>query len=536
MLNQKSPAFAGPSLLRISPFLSYDTEGNDLQHGMSKKGASMATTVHTPPTLQGELPVGPRRLPYLGNLLSLRQDPLGFFQRLHQTYGGMATLYLGKNPAVLLTKPEYVRYVLVEHPRNFSNQALAQPQSEGNGANEGLLTIDGEKHRQQRRAVNPAFHKKRVEGYAAIIQQYTQELLKTWQPGQTVDLSRAMQELTLRIVSKCLFGIDLSSQLAPLGQAFDGVIGSSTSMAEDFLRIHIDNPITGYGRRMAATRQLDMLIYTMIAQRRDDKHEYNDVLAMLMSADSGDEASPQLNEKQIHDHILTFLAAGHETTALTLTWTCYLLSQYPHVRQKLQDELRSVLAGRAPELDDLARLPYLDRVISESMRLYPPAWLQMRVVAQECELDGVRLPVGTVVMLSQWVMHRAPEFWPEADVFKPERWNPANEQQPSSGAYFPFGAGPRMCIGMPLAQLEARLILASVLQHFTPQPMPGSSAEAKPAITLRPKKHLQVQLLSASANDSPQWQRLVRVNEQAAQNGIQRRGCRPVLLRLFGLR
>lgn len=496
----------------------------------------MATTVQEQQTPKTELPPGPRRLPYLGNLLSLRQDPLGFFQHLHQTYGGMATLYLGKNPAVLLTKPEYVRYVLVEHARNFSNQALVQSQGEGSFASEGLLTIDGEKHRQQRRAVNPAFHKKSVEGYVAIIQQYTQELLKTWHPGQTVDLSRAMQELTLRIVSKCLFGIDLSSQLAPLGQAFDGVIGSSTSMAEDLLNIHIDNPITGYGRRMAATRQLDMLIYTLIAQRRDDEHEHNDVLAMLMSAASGDETAPKLNEKQIHDHILTFLAAGHETTAITLTWTCYLLAQYPQVRLKLQNELRSVLAGRAPELDDLAKLPYLDWVISESMRLYPPAWLQMRFVAQECELDGVRLPVGTVVILSQWVMHRAPEIWPDAEVFKPERWDPANEQQLPPGAYFPFGAGPRMCVGMPLAQLEARLILASMLQHYTPRPVPGSTAAVKPVITLRPKKHLQVTLLPASTSDSPQWKRLVHVNELAAQNGAERRGCRPALLRVFGLR
>jgi len=159
----------------------------------------MATTVQEQQTPKAELPPGPRRLPYLGNLLSLRQDPLGFFQHLHQTYGGMATLYLGKNPAVLLTKPEYVRYVLVEHARNFSNQALVQSQGEGSFASEGLLTIDGEKHRQQRRAVNPAFHKKSVESYVAIIQQYTQERLKTWHPGQTVDLSRAMQELTLRI-------------------------------------------------------------------------------------------------------------------------------------------------------------------------------------------------------------------------------------------------------------------------------------------------------------------------------------------------
>src|SRR3989442_10154646 len=235
----------------------------------------MATTAQEQQTTKTTLPPGPPRLPYVGNMLSLRQDPLGFMQQLQRTYGNMATIYIGKNPAVLLFRPEHVRYVLVEHPRDFTNRGVLQRDSNGNNggfASEGLLTIDGEKHRQQRHAVQPAFHKKRIEGYAGIMEQYTQELLKTWHPGDRVDMSRAMQELTLRVVSKCLFSIDLSSQLGPLSDAFDGVIGSSTSMVEDLLTIRIDNPITGYSRRMAAMRQLDMLIYTLIAQRRDDNH------------------------------------------------------------------------------------------------------------------------------------------------------------------------------------------------------------------------------------------------------------------------
>ena len=496
----------------------------------------MATTAQELQTTKTMLPPGPRRLPYIGHLLSLRQDPLGFLQQLQRTYGNMATIYIGKNPAVLLFRPEHVRYVLVEHPRNFSNRALLQQNSDDGFASEGLLTIDGEKHRQQRHAVQPAFHKKQVEGYAAIIQQYTQELLKTWHPGDTVDLSRAMQALTLRIVSKCLFSIDLSSQLDPLSNAFDGVIGSSTSMAEDLLNIRIDNPITGYGKRMAASRQLDMLIYTLIAQRRDDDRDHHDVLSMLMSAQSGEEPETKLTGKQIHDHILTFLAAGHETTAIALVWTVYLLSQHPQVRIKLQDEIRSVLAGREPTLDDLVKLPYLDWVLNESMRLYPPAWLQVRLVAEESELDGVRLPVGTLVILSQWVIHRLPDIWQDAEAFKPERWDPANEQQLPPGAYFPFGGGPRTCIGMPLAQLEARLILASMLQRYMPQPVPGYTPGFQPVITLRPKRHLRVTLIPASSSDSDaRWKQLARLNDTAVSDGAERRGCRTALLRLFGL-
>jgi cytochrome P450 len=397
-----------------------------------------------------------------------------------------------------------------------------------------LLTIDGEQHRQQRRAVQPAFHKKQVESYATIIEQYTQELLNTWHPGDTVDLSSAMQELTLRIVSKCLFSIDLSSQLKAVGGAFNNMIASSTSLAEDLLNIHIDNPITGYGRRRAAQRQLDMLIYTLMAQRRDNGHEYHDVLSMLMSAQSGEEAETKLTEKQIHDHTLTFLAAGHETTALALVWTFYLLSEYPEIREKLLDEIRTVLDGRAPTVDDFTRLPYLDWVLSESLRLYPPAWMQMRFVAKEIELDGVRLPVGTLVMMSQWVIHRLPEIWDDPEVFRPERWDPENEQHIPPGAYFPFGGGPRMCIGMPFAQLEAKMILVTTLQRYTPQAVPGYTPGLQPTITLRPKRPLRAVLIPTATNTSAaEWRQFVPASETIGYPD--RRGCRTALLSLIGL-
>ncbi len=496
----------------------------------------MATTVQEPPKTKSMLPPGPRPLPYIGNLLSLRRDPLGFLQQTQRTYGNMATIYVGKMPAVVLFRPEHVRYVLVEHPRDFSNRGVFQEERNGGFASEGLLTIDGEKHRQQRRAIQPAFHKKQVEGYARIIADYTQELLDTWRPVDHVDLSRAMQELTLRIVSKCLFSIDLSNQLGPLSAAFDGVIGSSTSMAEDLLNIRIDNPITGYGKRMAAMRQLNMLIYTLIAQRRDDDRDYHDVLSMLMSAESGEAPGARLTERQIHDHILTFLAAGHETTAITLVWTFYLLAQHPQVRARLQADIANALAGREPTIDDLANLPYLDWVLNESMRLYPPAWLQMRFVAKECELDGVRLPVGTLLILSQWVLHRLPNIWKDAEAFRPERWDPANGEQVPPGAYFPFGGGPRTCIGMPLAQLEARMILTSMLQRYVPQPAPGYHPGFQPVITLRPKRPLEVTLLPASSSGSDaEWKYPTRFNDLAAKQGSERQGCRTLLGRLFGL-
>ncbi len=495
----------------------------------------MATTARNLVTTRTTLPPGPRKLPYIGNMLSLRRNPLGYIQQLQRTYGNMATIHVGRTPMVLLFRPEHMRYVLVEHPGNFSNQGVLQ--GGGNATSEGLLTIDGEKHRQQRRAVQPAFHKKRVESYASIIEQYVQELLETWHPGDRVDMSQAMQKLTLRIVSKCLFSIDLSTQLDALSGAFNNMIGSSTSVAEDLLNIHIDNPITGYGKRMAATRQLDMLIYTLIAQRHEEQSEYNDVLSMLLTAQSGEQPATNLNDKQIHDHVLTFIAAGHETTANALVWTLYLLAEHPYIREKLLDEVRTVLAGRKPSLDNLAQLPYTDWVLSESMRLYPPAWMQARFVAKDFELDGVHLPVGTLIMLSQWVIHRLPDIWEQPEVFRPERWSPENAGKIPPGAYFPFGGGPRICIGMPFAQLEAKLILVALLQRYTPQPVPGYKPGLKPAITLRPEHNLRVTLLptATSSTSADQWQQVLRVSDTHVSVGAERKGCRDAILSLFGL-
>lgn len=490
----------------------------------------MTTTQDLLLTEKTTLPPGPRRLPYIGNLLSLRRDPLGYLQQLQRTYGKMATIHLTKNPIVLLFQPEHVRTVLVESPRSFSNQALSQ--RDGNAANEGLLTIDGEKHRQQRRAVQPAFHKKRVEGYASTIEQYTQDLLQTWLPGDTVDMSQAMQQLTLRIVSKCLFNIDLSNQLDALSGTFNDVIGSSNSVAEDVLNIRIDNPVTGYGKRMAAMRKLDMLIYTLIAQRRADTHEQDDFLSMLIAAPDGVEPETLLNDKQIHDHILTFIAAGHETTANALVWTFYLLAQHPVIREKLLAELHTVLAGRTPTIEDLSQLTYTDWVLNESMRLYPPAWMQLRFVAQEIEIDGVHLQPGTMVMLSQWVLHRRPDIWGDPEAFRPERWNPQHAQTIPAGAYFPFGAGPRMCIGMPFAQMEAKIILANILQHYTPQPLTGYQPGLNPTITLRPKHNLRVQLIPAASNHSA-WKQVMRMPDKSLLGNEERKGCRPLLLNLL---
>ncbi|MBV9227889.1 MAG: cytochrome P450 [Chloroflexi bacterium] len=494
----------------------------------------MITTANNQQTLKTTLPPGPRPLPYLGNLLAFRLDQTGYFQHLQRTYGDMVTFHLGKQPFVLLFRPEYVRYLLVENPRIFLNRPVATG-GNGAGGTEGLLTIDGEKHRQQRRAVQPAFHKKQIEGYAEIMSRYTEELLDTWHVGDTVDMSRAMQGLTLRIVSKCLFSIDFSNQLDTLGSTFTDILGNPAGALETLFNIRIDNPLTSYGKRMQAFRRLDILVDTLIAQRRSDEHDRGDVLSMLLTAPDG-ERPGTLNDKQVHDHITTFIAAGHETTAIALAWTFYLLSQHPQIRDKLLDEIRTVLAGRTLTWEDLERLPYTDWVLNESMRLYPPAWFQARFASEDFEMDGYHFPAGTRFLMSQWVVHHRPDIWGDPEVFRPERWDPQNGQKVPPGAFFPFGGGPRICIGMPFAQFEAKLILTSILQRFIPQTVPGYQPGLNPTITLRPKNNVRVILLSATADASTQrWDRFLPAPVITGDQALERQGCLNTLLSLFGL-
>jgi len=441
-----------------------------------------------------QLPPGPRRLPVFGNLLSFRSDQLGYLQHLQQTYGDMATFYAGKSPIVLFFRPEHVRYVLTENPRNFTNREVAKNLGELLG--DGLLTIDGETHRQQRRMVQPAFHKKRVESYADIMVKHTLDMLENWHEGEKMDVTRAMQELTLRIVAKCLFNVDLSNGVGNLGSSFNAMIGNPVSLLEGFFGLQIDKPFTSYGRRMAAKRILDTFIYQLIEQRRADKQDAGDVLSMLLMTHEGEDT---LTDTQIRDHIMTFVAAGHETTSLALTWTFYLLSEYPAACEKLLNELQSVLGSDTPTIDNIGKLPYLEWVLNESMRLYPPAWTQGRRAIDAFDLGGYHFPAGTVLLFSQWVVHRLPDIWEASTEFRPERWDPLSAQKIPPWAYFPFGGGPRICIGMPFAQLEAKLLLATILQHYRLQLVPDYRLQLVPLVTLRPKHGVPMVVKAAAS-------------------------------------
>jgi cytochrome P450 len=435
-------------------------------------------------------PPGPKPGPVFGNAMQLRKGPLEYVTQLQRTYGDAATIYLGKRPAVLFARPEAIRYVLIENARNFTNREATENLRLLLG--DGLLSIDGDFHRQQRRLVQPAFHKQRIESYRDAMVSCTERVLAEWQPGEERDVADEMMRLTMHIVAKTLFNVDIVSQSERIGQAFhDASLFANRSRAP-FNRLRINLPFTAYGKYLRARAFLDNTINAIIAQRRASGDDTGDVISMLLKAQ--DEDGSTMTDQQTRDELLTLLGAGHATTANTLTWTFYLLSGHPTVREKLLAELQRVLGGRAPTVDDLAQLPYLDMVVKESMRLYPPAWTQARFTVGDFEYGGYFIRRGTIILLSQWVTHRLPDLWPEPEAFKPERFDPETGQKYHPQAYFPFGAGSRICIGMPFANLEARILLATILQRFVPRLKPGFPVVPQPMITLFPKFGLQMTL------------------------------------------
>jgi len=456
------------------------------------------------------LPPGPKGLPFLGNVLQFRHDQLNYLHGLQRTYGNMATIHGGKTPVVILFRPEHVRYILTENPRNFTNREVAGGLIFGNMLvlsllarnftdevtggleallGDGLLTSDGDFHHQQRRLMMPAFHKRRVESYAGLTVQYTQEMLEQWQPATEIDFAHAIQELILRIIVKILVDADVNDQQSEIGRLIDELLLHPIGLLEGLFRLNIDLPITPYGKRMAARRKADAFIYNLIDQRTAEKRDAGDVLSMLLHAQDEDK---MMTREQVRNQLMTLIAAGHETTTNSLLWTFYLLSEHQAVREKLLSEIQTVLAGRDAKMDDLAKLQYLDCVIKESMRMYPSGWTQGRQAVKEFDLDGYHFPAGTLLMFSQWSLHHLPDVWGDPEVFRPERWEPTSGQSAPTWAYFPFGGGSRICIGTSLAQMELRLVAATILQHYTPRLVPGFSVVPQPLITLRPKYGLRM--------------------------------------------
>ena len=438
---------------------------------------------------------GPEGNSIVGNLAELGEDPLAFLMKCDRNYGDIVPLRLGLTPACFVTDPALITQVLREREAFIKSRGFRALHTL---LGDGLLTNEGESWFRQRRLAQPAFLRSRINNYGTIMVDYSEQMLADWKPGESRDIHTDMMRLTLNIVMKAIFNQDVSTNEAgTVAHALDVAMDWFDSKRRQNFLIWEWFPRPENLRYRDAVKGLDETIYEIIRDRRTSGEDPGDLLSMLMSARDEDDGTG-MSDKQLRDEISTLMLAGHETTANALSWTWMLLSQNPEAASKLHKELNEVLEGRSPTIEDLPQLPYADAVIKESMRLYPPVSLIGREAVEDVKIGEYMIPKGCVVMLSQWVLHHSPKYFDKPESFKPERWLGDLEKELPRGVYFPFGDGPRVCIGKGFALMEAVLVLATVAQKYELTLVPEHKIVPQPSITLRPEHGIQVTLKSRS--------------------------------------
>jgi len=419
----------------------------------------------------------------IGNFPLGSRDPLAVLTTWARKFGDIFYYRAGWVDVFFLNHPDYIESVLVTNHKNFIKDRVMRNSRWFFG--DGLLTSEGAQWMRQRRLSQPAFHRERIAAYTRTMTDYAEEMMGLWKDGETCDIHQEMMRLTVKIVVKVLFNVAVTAEGEKVTAALNVLMQQGTGgkmVLPAFIRYL---PVPAVLRVRRAVRQLDEFVYGIIRNRRRREPDTGDLLSVLLQAE--DQDGSRMSDRQLRDEVMTFLLAGHETTALSLSWMWYLLSQHPKVEEKLHQELRQVLNGRVPEAEDLAQLPYSEKVVKEAMRLYPPAWGLGRTAVNDCEIGGYPVPAGANVVMSQWIMHRDPRFYSHAEDFDPERWSSESSQHLPKFAYFPFGGGPRLCIGASFALLEAALLLTTIAQKFQLRLIEGFPVVPTPSITLRPR-------------------------------------------------
>jgi cytochrome P450 len=428
-------------------------------------------------------PPGPRATLLSVLPFGLRRDPLAFISGIKQTYGDIAHLVAAGEHVVLLSHPQHVKDVLITNQRNFrKGRGLERARRLlGNG----LLTSEGDTHLRQRRLIQPAFHRERIATYAAAMTEYADRVQQRWTPGSTLDVAEEMMRLTLGVVGRTLFNADVESQARDVGEALTAVLASFWTTMLPYGEALERWPIPVLKRGREARARLDAIIYGLIAERRRNPGDRGDLLSMLLMAQDEEQGGRHMTDEQVRDESMTIFLAGHETTANALAWTWYLLSQSPDVEERLHGEVDGVLGDRLPTFSDLPKLPFVEQVVTESMRLYPPAWIVGRRAIGPYQVDGYTLPAHTLVVLSPYVIQRDSRFFPSPERFAPDRWTADFKQTLPPFAYFPFGGGTRRCIGESFAWMELVLVVATIAQRWRLRLVPGHPVVPRPVVTLR---------------------------------------------------
>ena len=440
-------------------------------------------------TVNREAP-GPKGHFLLGNLPEFGRDMLGFFAKSVQDYGDVVSLRLAGFPVCLLNHPDHFEYVLVTNQRNFTKHSFFW-RHVTDLFGKGLLTSEGDFWLRQRRMVQPAFHRDRIASYGQVMVEYTERMLGRWREGEVHQIHQEITHLTMEIAAKTLFDIEITDEAAgDVGRAFDLATAEVAARLRRPFKIPERIPIPGNLRYQRAVHRLNELVYAIIQERQRLGGDRGDLLSMLIATQNED--GSVMSIQQLRDEMINIFIAAHETTAVALSWTLYLLSQHPEKEAKLVAELDRVPGGGSPTVEDIPLLPYTGMIIKEAMRLYPPAYVFGREAVADCEIGSFFIARGTTLFLSPWLIHRDKRFYENPEDFMPERWDEHIISQPPRYAYLPFGGGPRLCIGVSFAMMEMTLVLATIARKFKLSHSSHQVEAPFPSITLRPTAGMQM--------------------------------------------
>ena len=436
-------------------------------------------------------PRGPRSWLPGRHLRALQYRPLPFLEGLTREYGDASRFKVGPQPIFFFAHPDQIRDVLVVRNASFIKGLALQRTKVALG--EGLLTSEGELHKRQRRLAQPAFHRERIHRYGEVMVEKALRARERWRDGEELDVAHEMMRLTLAVVAQTLFDADVDDEADDIGAALTELILMFPLLVHPLAKLMLRFPLLPQVRRFRRARgRLDRTIYSIIEERRRANVDRGDLLSMLMLATDVEGDGGGMSDLQLRDETMTLFLAGHETTANALAWTWYLLARNPEVERELHRELDTVLAGRDPSPADYPRLPYTEMVLAESMRLRPPSWGIGRYAVEDVRIGEWDVPKRGLVLVSQWVTHRDPRFWPDPQRFDPLRFTPEAKAARPKMAYFPFGGGPRLCIGESFAWMEGVLLLATIAQRWTFER--GEDVDPQALITLRPKGSMRMRL------------------------------------------
>ena len=436
----------------------------------------------------GDSPPGPSGLPLLGNTLAFLRDPVGFYDELAAYDSDVVAYNIAGDDGYMVRHPEAIQRVLVTDASDFGRAQITQD-SLGQVADGGLFLTEGEKWQRERTALQPAFYRDRIETYAEMMVRYADERADAWRGRDAVAVSDEMRTLTLESLTKTLLDVDIRGRESEIGDAAEAITANfDAGTVSAFLPMWVPTPQNRRTKRALA--EFDATIEDLVAQRRAGDDDPEDLLSILLDVEFEDGTG--LSERDVGDNLFTFLVAGHETTALTLSYACMLLANHPEAQAKLHAELDEVLGDDELTAASLFELDYLGNVVDEALRLYPPAYTVFREARTDVTLGGYDIAEGSIVTLPQWVVHRDERWFDDPDRFRPERW--ADDRDRPEYAYFPFGGGPRHCIGMRFALMEAKLVLATLAQNFAFEPGTEPPIDLSMRLTLQPSDPITVEL------------------------------------------